>query len=574
VTSALAVALVISSLALKQFHLRQAEQSLNIQALLISQNLQPLLEETGAQPQLQQRCRELARMVGSRLTIVGRDGTVLADSRGVPESMDNHADRPEIQAAQLDGVGSSQRYSRTLEQDMFYLAVNVADTDVVVRVSLSLSAMATARHRMEGRLFLSGLVLALAAGLVSVSVSRRITRPLQLATAGAQRLAEGDLSARLPVPEQAEVGRLVATLNDMAERLSLRMREVEDQRQKEDTILASMVEGLVAIDVQERVIKVNRAAAHLLRESTEDPAGRRIEEAFRHTGLLRFLRRVLAGEDGLEEELVVPGEQPITLNLLGSVLRNGEGTAMGAVAVVHDISRVRRLEDMRREFVANVSHELKTPVTSIRGFVETLQDGGLSDSEEAHRFLDIIDRQTRRLHAIIEDLLTLSSLEEQAGLGDSTMALTPLAPVLETAVQLCHHAAMSRDVCVSVRCPENLEVRMNAPLMEQAVLNLIDNAVKYGRKGGEVQIQVSEEPDGVAIAVRDEGDGISQDHLPHLFERFYRVDKARTRKEGGTGLCLSIVKHIAHVHGGKVAVTSRVGTGSVFQIILPSSRAD
>ena len=566
--TALAIAMVIASLALRGFHLRQAEQALHIQAALLAEDLRPRLADAppGA---LQQRCRELSRIVQSRVTVVAGDGTVLADSLAAPEHMDNHADRLEIAAARRDGHGCSRRYSRTLRQDMLYLALRFRDGDAVIRVSLPLSAMAAARSRMQWRIALSGLALAAAAGGLSWSVSRRITRPLDQATQGARRLADGDLTARLPVPEQAEVGRLVATLNQMADGLAQRMGEIEDRRREQQTILDSMGEGLIAVDAGERIITVNRVAAGLLRESTVAPAGRRIEEAFRHTGLLRFLRRVLAGEEGLEEELQIAGASDLLLQLRGSVLRNAAGEAMGAVVVAHDVTRLRRLEAMRREFVANVSHELKTPVTAIRGFIETLQDGAVEDPDQARRFLDILDAQSRRLHAIIEDLLTLSRLEEQAGQGDLVMAWTPLAPVLDAATRLCASAADARGIGLSVQCREGLEALINAPLVEQAVLNLVDNAVKYGREGGQVRISAAAAGGEVVIRVQDEGDGIPQDHLARLFERFYRVDKARTRERGGTGLGLAIVKHIAQVHGGRAAVTSRVGTGSEFSLILP-----
>jgi two-component system phosphate regulon sensor histidine kinase PhoR len=241
--------------------------------------------------------------------------------------------------------------------------------------------------------------------------------------------------------------------------------------------------------------------------------------------------------------------------------------------VLHDVTELRRLENVRREFVANVSHELKTPVTAIKGFVETLRDGALDDRPQAERFLDIVARHAERLQAIIEDLLSLSRLEQEEGALDLPHLDTALTDVLQSAVQDCAVKAEARQMAVNVTCSPGLRARINAPLIEQAIVNLLDNAINYSKAGSTVWVEAAEEGADIILQVRDQGIGIPQQHLPRLFERFYRVDKARSREHGGTGLGLAIVKHIALVHGGRVSVSSAVGKGSTFTIYLPATPA-
>jgi two-component system phosphate regulon sensor histidine kinase PhoR len=238
--------------------------------------------------------------------------------------------------------------------------------------------------------------------------------------------------------------------------------------------------------------------------------------------------------------------------------------------VLDDVTRLRRLENLRRDFVANVSHELKTPITSIKGFIETLQDGALNNEGDARRFLEIMARQADRLNAIIEDLLHLSRVEEEAAQQDIELKEQPLRESLQAALHGCQHKAGARQIPLKLKCETGLCARINAPLLEQAVVNLLDNAIKYSAPGSPVEVEAGQEKDGIAIRVRDGGCGIAAEHLPRLFERFYRVDKARSRQMGGTGLGLAIVKHIAQAHGGRVAVTSRPGEGSVFSLHLPA----
>jgi two-component system phosphate regulon sensor histidine kinase PhoR len=290
----------------------------------------------------------------------------------------------------------------------------------------------------------------------------------------------------------------------------------------------------------------------------------------RNPELQNFIEQTLAGSEAVESQVIILNEdEERYLQFRGTILRDATGNKIGTVVVFDDVTRLRKLENMRKDFVANVSHELKTPITSIKGFIETLMDGAINDPEDARRFLDIIARQTHRLNAIIDDLLTLSKIEQQTEKTQIQLQSSPLLPTLTAAAQLCEVRATPKDIRMRIDCSEDLTVSINPPLLEQAVVNLIDNAVKYSPEHGEVMIRALPNDTEVLIQVIDRGCGIEPRYLPRLFERFYRVDKARSRKLGGTGLGLAIVKHIVQAHDGRVTVESTPGTGSVFTIHLP-----
>ena len=321
------------------------------------------------------------------------------------------------------------------------------------------------------------------------------------------------------------------------------------QRSEQQAVLTSMVEGVLALDNDERIIHLNRAAADLFHVIPEDVEGRRIQEVLRKADLQRFVERTLASRSPVEGEVVLPGaEGDRFLQAHGTLLQDGEGKGIGVLIVLNDVTRLHRLENVRRDFVANVSHELKTPITGIKGSVETLMDGAVERPEDAARFLKIIAKQADRLNAIIDDLLDLSRIEQ--GETEKAMELisSPIRPVLQAAVHACEIKAREKSIELVLSCAPDIFADINPPLLEQAVINLVDNAVKYSDAGGTVWIEGSSDGRQTQIQVRDQGCGIDREHLPRLFERFYRVDKARSRRAGGTGLGLSIVKHIVKAH--------------------------
>ncbi len=330
-----------------------------------------------------------------------------------------------------------------------------------------------------------------------------------------------------------------------------------------------MVEGVLAVDTEERVISLNAAAAALLGTNPDNAKGRGLQEVIRNADLRRFVTRTLAADRPIEADVVLRSDEERILQARGTSLRDARGRTIGAVIVLNDVTHLRRLESIRRDFVANVSHELKTPITSIKGFVETLLDGALHSPQDSERFLRIVARQADRLNAIIEDLLCLAKIEQADTAANVMLEQCRLPDVLQAAVDECGPKAAERQVAVRLAGDAEIEGDVNPALLEQAVMNLLDNAIKYSEPESEVIVETVALPEEILIHVRDQGCGIEEEHLDRLFERFYRVDKARSRKLGGTGLGLSIVKHIVNVHGGKVTVESSPGQGSTFTIHLP-----
>ncbi len=425
-----------------------------------------------------------------------------------------------------------------------------------------------ALHAVLFRIGAAATVVALAVAGIGLVACRRIARPLEDIRLGADRLARGDLTHTLHVLKSHEMGTVAETLNQMAGELAERSRSLDAERNQRDAILTSMVEGVLAVDADQQLISVNRAGAALLGIDRAKAPGRSLPEAVRSTELQHLVTQVLEGEEPRLAEITLHGKEDCVLEAHGTVLRSAGGQKLGALVVLHNITQLRRLENVRRDFVANVSHELKTPVTSIKGFVETLLDGALESPEDTVRFLQIVATQTDRLTMIIEDLLTLSRVEQEAEQAEILLEPATIRNVLEAAAAVCQVKAAKKDIRVTIECESELLGMINPLLLEQAVVNLVDNAVKYSPAGEAVVLLGERLADEVAIRVRDRGCGIGREHLSRVFERFYRVDKARSRSLGGTGLGLSIVKHIAQAHGGRAIVESTPGKGSTFTVFV------
>jgi two-component system phosphate regulon sensor histidine kinase PhoR len=560
-----------ASHAYKQFSLRQTAASLEVRGRMARIKFGELLV-SGDTTGVEAVCGDMASLSATRLTLILPSGKVICDSEEDPARMNNHADRPEVIEAMNTGRGQSIRYSHTLDQNMIYVAIPIkADGRIlaIMRTSVPITGIEEALAGVYVRIMFGGVIIALLAALVSFFVARRVTRQLEEVRLGAERFAAGELQHKLPVSPVREIGGVAEAMNSMAAQLHERLQAIIRQRNEQEAVLTSMIEGVLAVDTDERVIGLNRAAAQLFQIEPDKAQDRTVQEIIRNPALIEFVGRVLSTRTSGESEITFYDRGPRYLQAHGTVLIDAGGKGIGALVVLNDVTRLRRLESVRRDFVANVSHELKTPVTSIKGFVETLLDGAIDDPEKARRFVGIIARQADRLQAIIDDLLTLSRLEQDAEDAQIPMKSAPLIPVIEGAVQACEVKAHEKNIEFAIDCPADLTVKMNAPLLEQAIINIVDNAVKYSDPGGQVELEAVATSDRIVISVTDHGPGVSQEHLPRLFERFYRVDKARSRTLGGTGLGLSIVKHIAQVHGGYPEVESILGQGCTFKIHLP-----
>ena len=559
------------SIALQSFFYEHAEGDLQARALLLEERLGGELSR-GETESLQALAIELGRATDSRITVILPHGRVIADTDEDPAVMENHADRPEIIAALRGSVGSAVRYSHTLGMNRMYVAIPInSDGEILgtVRISLPTTVIDDEFVHIRQRIAVAALLMVVIAAAVSFAVTQRITRPLVEMRRGALRYAQGRFEYRLPVPESLELASLSETLNHMAEELDRRISTIRRQRAEQDAVFYSMKEGVIAVDTDEQLLAMNRAAGELFEVEPEAVTGRSIQEAIRNTDIHAFVSRALLSSEPIEDEFELLADTRRLLHAHGAALRERKGRRLGAVIVLNDITRVHQREKVRSDFVANVSHELRTPVTLIQGFVETLLDGAIDDTDESRRFLDIIHRHSDRLKAIIEDLLYLSRIEQDA--GDSRIAFdrAPVAAVVEAAIDVSLQRAREKDVRIDLTATGDSVTRINAQLLEHAVANLLDNAVKYSERGSSIEIDVKEGKMDVLIRVRDHGVGIAPEHLPRLFERFYRIDKARSREQGGTGLGLAIAKHIVQAHGGNIEVESTPGKGSVFTIILP-----
>ncbi len=522
-------------------------------------------------------CRALADMKQYRFTILRANGNVLADTRADTEQMENHADRPEIRdALRSMGTGSSIRQSATVKEQLMYVAMAMVDGGHVlgvVRASRSMSDVDAVVQAMSRQIVSVGAVVAAIVVLLSIVVTRRISVPLDEIRRGAEQYAEGSLSHHLASSDVTEIDVLSNTLNRMAAQLNSRLRTITRERDEQSALLSCMLEAVVAVDMEKRLIKVNEAAIDLFRLDPRTCCGRAVVEMIRNADLLDIINRTLQGESMVEGDIEL-AESERWLQAHGTPLHDADGERIGALIVLNEMTRVRKLENMRRDFVANVSHELRTPVTSIKGFVETLLDGAAERPEDRDRFLSIILRQAGRLQSILDDLLILSRIEHDTEQQEVLFAPTGLKRLIENAVQNTHAAAEKARVTVAIECDDALKADVNLALLEQAVGNLLNNAITYSEPARLVVCRarlVSKED--VVIEVEDHGIGIARPHLDRIFERFYRVDKGRSRKSGGTGLGLAIVKRVALAHGGRVEAESSPGLGSTFRIYLPRHHA-
>lgn len=572
--AALIPSTLYTSRALRTFYLARTRDELRLLASALVEQVTPALD--GSTAELDALCKRLGQADDGRMrvTVILPGGQVLGDSERDPAQMDDHSNRPEIMAALQTGQGWAQRMSPTLATNMMYVAIAVGPVDArqaVVRTAIATTDIENVLSTLYSRILGSGIIVAVCAAALSVIIARRVSRPIEAMERVAAGFAEGDLSLRVSIPGTHELHSLATTLNKMARQLYDRIRTITEQRNEAGAILSSMIEGVIAVDPEGHVVSVNRAAAALLDIDASQSQGRHVEEVVRDVALQEFVRKTLAGQGPEEANIALPLDGGRYFQVHGARLGEAEGKQAGAVIVLHDMTRIHRLENVRRDFVANVSHELKTPITSIKGFVEALLEGDLSDPDQVTYYLSIVEKHADRLNAIIDDLLSLSRLEEEAEDRRISLEEGSIRTVLESAIELSCIGAGEKDIRLQLDCSEDIRTRVSAPLLEQAVVNLVDNAIKYSDPGSTVFVTAGLDAKGVAITVRDTGCGIPKEHRSRLFERFYVVDRGRSRKLGGTGLGLAIVKHIAQVHGGSVCVESRPGEGSTFTIQLPVS---
>lgn len=550
---------------LQQIMIEESRASLMSQAELV----RLLVEKEGPAASPRLLVEKTGATVKARVTLIAPDGKVTGDSdvsQARVGELQNHLDRPEIRDAIKNGSGSAVRYSETLRRDMLYVALHVGSpASGFIRLALPLDYLAAATTTLHNMLGAVAVLTLLAALILSYVFSNITSRPLREIAAAAARIGRGDPGIILAAHSDDEVGDLAIVLNDMAKRIDSQMKSLISEKQRLDTILRGMGEGVMVAAGDGTILLVNPAFRNLFGISAEIE-NRNLIEISRHPDLIAAFNELRASGDELVREIIIEPSGTTLLTNWARLVVNGDD--QGVVAVFHDISDMKRVENIRRDFVANVSHELRTPVSIIKGYAETLLDGLIeADPERSRNFVEIIQHHSERLASLINDILTLSHLEAK----DSALELHPLdvGGVIRKAGMLLQENAARKNIVIRDEGLTGLpKVMADQGRLEQVLVNLLENAVKYTPEGGTIRMFTEDAGDFVRVSVADTGIGIPFKDIGRIFERFYRVDEARSREQGGTGLGLAIVKHIVQLHGGEVSVFSEQGKGSVFSFTL------
>ena len=517
-------------------------------------------------------------MTGARVTLIDPAGRVVGESERSAEQLellDNHRSRPEVSAA-LDGrKGRDLRTSATTDAPLLYVALPVKDGPAVIgvlRLALPLSAVTSSYEALHRVMLFGGLVALAVAFGIGIFVAGRVTRPVVEMQSIARQMSQGNFLVRAPTRSPDEIGTLGRSLNVLATRLREKIEDLEQERATVTAILDGMVEGVIAVDAHEHIILINERARAIWSLGAARVEQKPFLEVIRNADLHEVFRasRAVAPGSPVRREVQLTAAPGRVLQVQGVPLHL-TGGEMGVVIVIHDISELRRLEQVRTEFVANVSHELRTPLTAIHGYVETLLGGALDEPEHARKFLEVVYRQTERLGRLINDLTDLSNIE----LGKVSLDLAPthLEEVVESVLAVLGPRAKAGTVALTTELAAGLPlVKADHDRLAQILINLVDNAVKYTPAGGSVRLAAREKSGGwVEVVVADSGVGIPASDLPRITERFYRVDKARSRELGGTGLGLAIVKHLVYAHGGELGIDSELGRGTTVRFTLPAA---
>ncbi|HEY0701524.1 MAG TPA: ATP-binding protein [Candidatus Acidoferrales bacterium] len=518
---------------------------------------------------------------GARVTVIDSDGRVLADSAVDPATMENHANRPEVVQALGEGHGQAVHRSVSLDRDLVYEAVRYQGPDgksIVIRLAVPLSEIDLSVKELRRRLLVASVVMVLIGGIASLAFTRAFAARIGRLKDFSQRIAEGNFRPLVSEGSRDELSDLTDSMNQTAARLDQEIRTLSGERNRSSAILRSMVEGVAVIDAQERLVFYNRAFSEIFNVPVSTAEGRPLIEAVRNAELVGLIRKALRGEEGLQNDISmgivqmqnfsVTAAPVMALETLNGPADADRSKPSGAVVVLHDVTELRRLERVRQDFVANVSHEFKTPLTAIQGFAETLLSGALDDPTSNRRFLEIIRTHAVRLAQLTNDLLKLARIE--AGKLEVEFFPVGLIELIEGCAETTLLKASRKQITLEIEVPPGLPpVRGDAGLLRDVLQNLLDNAIQYTPEGGHIRVTSDLRGREAVVTVSDTGIGIPTADKERIFERFYRVDAARSREAGGTGLGLSIAKHIVEAHGGHLWVDSTIGEGSKFSFSIP-----
>lgn len=568
IISALCTVAFIAAHKLNTLYLHEIAETLTTRAKIVDNSINHLTLEAG-NSELDSLVHILGAISKTRITVIDTNGVVIADSEKNRQAMENHKNRPEIVVAFLDSIGQEIRYSSTLHTDMMYVAIPLKkDSKIsgIIRTALPMHAIQIALNTFNRDMVASGMLIAILVTILSLLIFRKISRPLNELQEGVKRFTRGEFETRIPPLQSLELGTLSDSMNEMATQLNTRIGTIVQQRNEREAILSSLAEGVLALDMNEKVVNYNDKALELLEISEYEIIGKSIQEIVRNNELHDFIDTILHGTDNVDKDLHLQLSSEKYIAVYGTLLKNRDDKKIGTVIVLNDITKLERLDKVRRDFVANVSHELRTPITAIKGSVETLLDGALDDVESSKKFAQIINRHTSRLISIVEDLLSLAKFENESLLQTIQFVEENLYSMIEASTEAVEQKCTAKNIKIILECDKSITIYTLRKYLEHAFINLLDNALKYSENNTTITIKATNDSDKTTISITDQGCGIDARHLPRLFERFYRVDSARSREMGGTGLGLAIVKHITRIHNGRVEVHSTPNEGSTFSI--------
>ena len=559
---------------LKTYLENNLQNNLKRQLLLSKDFLETYSSERGSIADADILADRIGKELNVRVTIITAEGTVIGDAdlnKDELENVENHIDRPEVQEAIKKGFGKSIRFSNTVKKNLLYMAIPFGEVKTAgfIRLAIPLSDIESLETRLQKIIGFALLLVFLLSVMFTFLISFIVSKPLVEMASIAKAMAKGDFSKKPSIHSQDEIGELASALTYMSDEIKDKIERIKQEGAKLDAVLSSMFEGIIVVDEKGEILLMNPSIRKLFFIDS-NPEAKKPIEAIRNTAVQDIVDNVLKDKERLiSEEIVISQPQDKVLKVNAApIIRTDK--LEGAILVFHDITELRRLEKIRQDFVANVSHELRTPISSIKGYAETLLEGAIDDKDNIREFISIIYQDSNRLANLIDDLLDLSKIES----GKMKMVFMPLdiKPILNRCIAVLEKSIKAKALSITVDVPNDLpKVSGDDKRLSQVFLNLLDNAVKYTPESGSIKIRAFANEKMVQIDVSDTGIGIPENDLPRIFERFYRVDKARSRELGGTGLGLSIVKHIVLTHGGQVWVKSEVGQGSTFSLTIPQA---
>jgi len=566
---------------IEQFYLNETKEHLTSKAHLIQSGIDTKRENVS----LQDFVKKSSKLSEIRITILDTNGVVLADSEEDPGSMENHRGvnkREEIEVAIKKGIGSSQRYSTTINEHMLYVAIlaSVEGSHFIIRTSESMLSLNTSINKVRQRIVLISIIILIVIIPAVIITSRFITRPLFLIGKAAKKISKGDMFDPIPISQKSffsgteEISSITVALNEMAKELDKKIATITREKNEQKNILNyiniiqySMSEGLIAIDLENKFSTINKAASSYLNIDRKKDIGKPYDKKIKNKAIKKIIKSILKKQRPITKEIRIGRMKKMFFIVNGKVLKDQKSKPVGCLIVMTDVTRLKQLEAMRRVFVANVSHELKTPITSIGGYIETAQ--GDIPLETKNEFLEKAIRQNNRLNSIIDDLLRLSRIEAIEDEDTFTLSTQKLLPIIESSVEDIRGEIKKYGIKVVIECSDDICAKIDSQLMREALINLLENAIKYGFDNSTVILSVKRKSNKILIDIENKGELIPEKERDRIFNRFYRLDKSRSKKTGGTGLGLAIVKHISIVHNGTIEVHKSDGDTTVFRLTLP-----